>query len=124
MEKCDKLRQADALDLLSSCPELRHVGFSRIGDQTLRKILEVCPKMQSMSLHYCQLVSEGGLTELLTSAPRFQKLELIKNIILRVANNFDEKFKIKYPESKVQIKIRGILKYIDGYFPENREAPW
>ena len=124
MKKCDKFRQADALHLLSSCPQLRHVGFSRIGDQTLRKILEVCPKMQSMSLHYCQLVSEGGLTELLTSAPRFQKLELIKNIILRVANNFDEKFKIKYPESKVQIKIRGILKYIDGYFPENREAPW
>ena len=110
MKKCDKFRQADALHLISSCPQLRHVGFSRIGDKTLRKILEVCPKMRSVSLYYCQLVSEGGLTELLTSAPRFQKLELIKDTILRVSNEFDEKFKIKYPDSKVNIQIRDAFK--------------
>ena len=105
MKRCDNLREADALHLLSSCPQLRHVGFSRIGDKTMRKILEVCPMMRSVSLQYCQLVSEGALTELLTSAPRFQKLELIKDTILRVANDFDEKFKIKYPDSKVKIHI-------------------
>ena len=115
MKRCDKLRESDALHLLSSCPQLRHVGFSRIGDKTTRKILQVCPKMRSVSLQYCQLVSEGGLTELLTLAPRFQNLELIKDTILRVANDFDEKFKIKYPDSKVKILIRGILYYIDGF---------
>ena len=110
MKKCDKLREADAIHLLSSCPQLRHVGFTRISDKTLRKILEVCPKMRSVSLQYCQLVSERGLTELLTSAPRIQKLELIHDTILRVANDFDEKFKIKYPDSKVNIQIRDAFK--------------
>merc|ERR1712110_141833 len=106
MKKCDKLREADAIHLLSSSPQLRHVGFTRIGDKTLRKIQEVCPKMKSVSLQYCQLVSERGLTELLTSAPKFQKLELIHDTILRVANDFDEKFRIKYPDNKVKIQIR------------------
>ena len=115
MKKCDKLREADAIHLLSSCPQLRHVGFTRIGDKTLRKIQEVCPKMRSVSLQYCQLVSERGLTELLTSAPKFQKLELIHDTILRVANDFDEKFRIKYPDNKVKIQIRGIFYYIDSF---------
>ena len=121
MKKCDKLREADAIHLLSSCPQLRHVGFTRISDKTLRKILEVCPKMRSVSLQYCQLVSERGLTELLTSAPRIQKLELIHDTILRVSNDFDEKFKINYPDSKVKIQIRGILNYIDCFSADCNE---
>ena len=106
MKKCDRLREADALNLISSCPQLRHIGLSRISDKTLKKILEACPKIQSVSLQYCQLVSEGGITELLTSAPRFENLELIHGTILRVANDFDEKFKFKHPCSSVKIQIR------------------
>ena len=106
MKKCDRLREADALNLISSCPQLRHIGLSRISDKTLKKVLEACPKIQSVSLQYCQLVSEGGITELLTSAPRFENLELIHDTILRGANDFDEKFKIKHPCSSVRIQIR------------------
>ena len=106
MKMCDRLRNADAFHLISSCPQLTHMGLSRISDKTLRKILEACPMIQSVSLQYCQLVSEGGLTELLTSAPRFENLELIHDTILRVANDFDKKFKIKHPDSNVKIQIR------------------
>jgi len=106
MIKCDRLRDADALNLISSCPQLRHIGLSRTSDKTLRKILQVCPMIQSVSLEYCQLVSEGGLTELLTTAPRFENLELIHDTILRVANNFDKKFKINNPDSRAKILIK------------------
>ena len=66
MKKCAKLRDVDAIHLLSSCPELRHIGLSRVSDKTLRKILEVCPKMESVSLEGAW-VTEKGVTELLTS---------------------------------------------------------
>ena len=112
MKMCDKLRDADAFHLISSCPQLRHIGLSRVSDKTLRKILEVCPMIQSVSLEYCQLVSQEGITELLTTAPRFQNLELIHDTILRVANNFDKKFKIKHPDSSVKIQIRELRRFL------------
>ena len=105
MKKCEKLRDVDAIHLLSSCPELRHIGLSRVTDKTLRKICEVCPKMQSVSLEHAW-VTEKGVTELLTSAPRIQHLDFIENALLSVANDFDDKFKVKFPSSRVTIKVR------------------
>ena len=102
MKKCAKLRDEDAIHLLSSCPELRHIGLSRVSDMSLRKILEVCPKMESVSLEGAW-VTEKGITELLTSAPRIQNLDYKKLTLPCVANNFDEKFKIKFPGSRVTV---------------------
>ena len=105
MKKCEKLREVDALHLLSSCPELRHIGLSRVSDKTLRRIHQVCPKMQSVSLEHAW-VTERGITQLLTSAPKLHNMEFIEFSLISVANNFDDKFKIKYPACRVSIKVR------------------
>ena len=102
MKKCAELSDVDAILLLSSCPELRHIALSRVSNMSLSKILEVCPKMESVSLEGAW-VTEKGLTELLTSAPRIQNLEFKKNTLPCVANDFDEKFKIKFPGSRVTV---------------------
>ena len=104
MKRCDKLKiDADAIHLISSCPELRHIGLSRVSDKSLSKILEMCPKMESVSLAGPAWVTDKGLEHLLTSAPRIQKLEFRKLTLAFVSNNFDEKFKIKFPESRVTV---------------------
>ena len=105
MKKCEKLREVDALQLLSSCPELRHVGLSRVSDKTLRTIHQVCPKMQSVSLEHAW-VTERGITQLLTSAPKLHNMEFIEFSLISVANNFDDKFKIKYPACSVSRTVR------------------
>ena len=104
MKKCEKLREVDALHLISSCPKLRHVGLSRIKDETLRKILEVCPEMESLSLEYAWVTAEG-ITELLTSAPRIVNLDFNEYTPHLAIGNFEEKFKKQHPASKVSIKF-------------------
>ena len=76
-----------------------------MSDKALRKILEVCPKMESVSLEGAW-VTEKGLTELLTSAPRIKNLDFKKLTLPCVANNFDEKFKIKFPGSRVTVSVK------------------
>ena len=104
MKRCGKLREADALHLISSCPKLRHVGLSRIRDKTLKKIHEVCPEMESLSLEYAWVTVEG-MTELLTSAPRILNLDFNEYTPYLAICNFDEKFKKQHPASKVSIEF-------------------